>query len=324
MNMKKSLIIACVVLAIAALFWWLWPSNSNTEYLHGDVEVREIRVASKVPGRVLALHVEAGDQVEAGQLLFELTSPELDAMLAQAEAAEEATKALQDEANAGLRSEEIEVARLQWQGALIEQNLMQASLARIENLYNDGLVSQQHYDEVAAKTQGSIDKALAAEAMYNMASAGAREEQLRAVAAQNRRAAAAVAEVEAFRAETRVYAPIAGEIANVVIHPGELAPQGYPVITLANPTDTWVVFNIREDKLRRLAPGAEFSAFVPALQSSLTFRVTKLNALPSFANWKQVRGTPGYDLKTFQIEAKPIEHHAGLRAGMSVILAVED
>lgn len=324
MQIKKLLMTALGIAIVASLFWWLWPSHDGVEYLHGDVEVREIRVASKVPGRVAALHVSAGDHVEEGQLLFELNSAELDAMLAQAEAAEEATKALQDEANAGLRSEEIEVSRLQWQSALIQQNLMQASLTRISNLYQDGLVSQQHYEEVVAKTQASVDQALAAEAIYNMAAAGAREEQLRAVAAQNRRAAAAVAEVEAFRAETRVYAPIAGTVANVVIQRGELAPQGYPVITIVDPLDTWVVFNIREDRLQRLAPGAEFAAFVPALQKSLTFRVTKLNALPSFASWRQVRGTPGYDLKTFQIEATPIEQQRDLRAGMSVIYAVED
>lgn len=319
----KKILLLIISLTLLVLLWWFWP-QAQQELLHGDIEVREVRVASKIPGRIIKLHVAEGDMVEAGQLLFELASPELDAALAQAEAAEDAARAIQDEAKAGLRGEEIEVTRLEWQRALIEKNLMQTTLRRIQNLYNDGLVSQQNLDEIAAKAAASADQAKAAEAVYRLAASGAREEQLSAIAAQNRRAAAAVAEVEAFRIETQARAPIAGQVANIIIRQGELVPPGFPVITIIEPEDTWVVLNIREDKLNALAPGAKFDAYVPALKQTLAFEVTKLNALPSFANWKQVRGTPGYDLKTFQIEAKPVQPNPQLRAGMTVILAMEE
>lgn len=320
---SKHLILAVVLILIVALVWWLWPAQGK-ELIHGDIEVREVRVASKIPGRVIKVAVEEGDVVEQGQLLFELSSPELDATLAQAQAAEDATKALQDEANAGLRKEQIEMARLQWERALIEKNLTASTLKRIQSLYKDGLVSQQNLDEMTAKAAASADQAKAAEAAYRMASSGAREEQLRAVAAQNRRAAAAVAEVEVFRSEAKSIAPIAGQVASVVIREGELAPPGYPVVTLIDPNDMWVVMNIREDKLSTFALGSEFTAHVPALQEDLVFKVSKLNPLPSFANWKQVKGTPGYDLKTFQIEAKPTTPNIKLRAGMTVILALDN
>ncbi|WP_404339092.1 HlyD family secretion protein [Pseudoalteromonas mariniglutinosa] len=319
----KKLIAIVAVLSIAILVWWFWP-DTKQQLLHGDIEVREVRVASKVPGRIVQLNVEEGDMVEKGQMLFELTSPELDAALAQAQAAEDATSAIQDQTKAGLRGEEIEVTRLEWQRALIDKNLMETTLKRIKNLYNDGLVSQQHFDEVAAKAAASADQAKAAEAVYKLAASGAREEQLRTVSAQNRRAAAAVAEVEAFKIETQSRAPITGQVANIVIREGELAPAGYPVITIIDPKDVWLVLNIREDKLNTLAPGSQFSAYVPAIKQQLEFKVTKLSALPSFASWKQVRGTPGYDLKTFQIEAKPNKVNSQLKAGMTVILSLDD
>ncbi len=323
MSAKMIAFVVAILALVGIAVWWLAPA-AEAELLHGDIEVRELRVATKVPGRVLRLHVQEGDKVSANDLLFELSSPELDAMLAQAMAAEDAAKALQDEAKSGLRSEQVEVARLEWQRALIEKNLLEKTKTRIANLYQQGLVSQQHYDEVVAKAAASADQALAAEAMYQMASSGAREEQIRAVEAQTRRAAAAVSEVQAFRAETEARAPIDGQVASIVIHEGELAPQGYPVITLIDPTDVWAVFNIREDKLKQLAPGATFRAYVPALDQQLEFRVRKLAALPSFANWKQVQGTPGYDLKTFQIEAAPTTTVAGLHAGMTVIMSLTD
>lgn len=321
-NTALTVALALALTAIVGLIWWFWP-QPQAELLHGEVEVREIRIASKIAGRVSALHVQEGDQVKAGQLLFELDSPELNAKLAQAEAAEAATKAQQDEAETGLRSEEIEMVRLDWQRALVQQNLMATTLKRMQNLHAEGLVSQQQLDETEAKAKASADQASAAEARYSMAASGARGEQVRAVQAQNRRAAAAVAEVEAYRQEIKMLAPIDAEVANIVIQIGELAPTGYPVITLIDPTDVWVVFTIREDKLNALVPGTEFDAFVPAIHKTLRFRANKLNALPSFASWKQVRGTPGYDLKTFQLEAVPTQPEPLLRAGMTVILAIE-
>ncbi|MCH8538224.1 MAG: biotin/lipoyl-binding protein [Alkalimonas sp.] len=322
MPLKKIVSVSLVIAVIGVVFWFLWPQPA-AELLHGDVEVKEIRLASKVPGRVAHLWVKEGQMVAKGDVLFELDSPELQAKLAQAQAAEAATKALQEQTESGLRSEEIEMARLDWQRALVQQNLAEKTMQRMKNLHQDGLVAQQQLDEVKAKWQASQDQASAAEARFTMAAQGARTEQRQAVQAQNRQAAAAVAEVEAYFQETRVVAPRAGQIATIVIEEGELAPSGYPVMTLIDPTDSWVVFNIREDKLNAMVPGTVFQAKVPALGKELEFSVTKLAALPSFANWKQVRGTPGYDLKTFQLEARPTTPQPELRAGMTVILHLE-
>lgn len=321
--MKKAFIFPLFLAAAVslALFVWLWP-QAQPELLHGDIEVREIRLASKVPGRVSQLYVQEGEQVTVGQLLLELDSPELAAKRAQADAAEAATKAQLDEAELGLRREEVEMARLDWQRALVQQNLLAATLQRLQNLHQEGLVAQQQLDEAAAQASASADQASAAEARYTMAASGARNEQLRAAHAQNQRAAAAVAEVAAYQQELRLTAPLNAEVANIVIQQGELAPTGYPIITLIDPTDIWVVFTVREDKLNALIPGVEFTAWVPALQKEVRFQVSKLNPLPAFAQWKQVKGTPGYDLKTFQLEARPLQPEPQLRAGMTVILTM--
>lgn len=318
----RPVIFVTVAIVLIAAAWWFFP-DPGKELIHGDIEVREIRVASKIPGRVINLPVTEGDMVEAGQLLFELSSPELDSKLEQAEAAEDASKAQEDEAKAGLRREQIEIARLDMQRATTERDLTNATLKRMQNLYADGLVSRQQLDEISAKAAATTDKTKAAQAAYQIATSGAREEQLRAVEAQNRRAKAAVSEVQVFRSEAQSVAPIAGQVANIVIKKGELAPAGYPVITLIDPADSWVVMNIREDKLNSLTVGTEFTAYVPALEKDLKFKVSKLNPLPSFANWKQAKGTPGYDLKTFQIEARPTETNLNLKAGMTVVLSLE-
>lgn len=318
---SKKALITLSVLAVTALvvFAIFLLKQPQPDYLHGEAEVREIRVAAKIPGRVAHVMVQEGQQVQQGDILFELLSPELDAKLAQARAAEAAAVAMQNKAEAGLRTEEIDMARLDWQRALVQEKLAAITLQRMNNLYQEGLLAAQQRDEVQAKWQAAHEQANAAEARYNMAAKGARQEELQAVQAQSRQAAAAVAEAESYRAETQITAPISAEVSAVVIHQGELAPAGFPVVTLADLQDIWVTFNIREDKLQTLQPGARFSAVIPALNKEAEFQVTKLNALPAFASWKQVKGTPGYDLKTFQLEARPVQPVAGLRAGMTVI-----
>lgn len=320
--MQRTKLIRFLVWVMLAVVigWLIWSaSKTSPEFLHGDVEVREIKIASKVAGRISELLVQEGQHVQANELLFRIHSPELDAKLAQAQAAEQAAVALSDKAISGLRTEEIEMARLDWQRALVQQQLAQTTLGRISNLHQEGLIATQQLDEVKAQAKASTEQSKTAEARYNMAAKGARSEELRAAQAQSRQAAAAVAEVEAYRRELEIRAPNAGEVATLVIRQGELAPTGYPVMTLADLTDTWVIFNVREDKLSRFTPGKEFTATVPALGIEASFVVTKLRALPSFASWKQAQGTPGYDLKTFQLEAKPVQPLSGLRAGMTVI-----
>lgn len=311
-----------VTLLIGAVLWF--GGHRAPEYLHGEVELREIRVAAKIAGRVSETLVREGDRVAAGESLFEIDSPEVRARLGQAEAARDGAQALADEAEAGLRDEEVEMARLDWQRAQVQAELAAASFERLRPLHAEGLIATQQFDEARAQWRASQEQARAAEARYRMAREGARSEQRRAAQAQSRQAAAAVEEVEAARAETRVVAPIDGEVAELLIHVGELAPAGFPVVTLVDPEDQWVVFHVREERLAGFAVGTRLEGEVPALGQTLGFRVTRLNPLPDFATWRQVRGTPGYDLRTFQVEARPEAPVAGLRAGMTVIVAVDD
>lgn len=322
MRGKRKIVLGALAGTAALLlvaFGVMAASRPAPEWLHGEIEAREVRVAAKVGGRVGVLHVREGDRVEAGAPLFELDGPEIRARYDQAVAASEAALAMRDQAAAGVRREEVEMARLDWRRAQAQADLAEKSYQRIRSLAEDGLVPQQQRDEAYAQRVGSREQAAAAKARYDMTLAGARDEERRASQAQARQAQAAVAEAEAIKAETRARAPLAGEVASIAIKQGELAAAGFPVLTVVDPLDTWAVFNVREDRLRGLQPGAEFEAFVPALEQTVRFRVSRLAALPEFATWRAARGTPGYDLRTFQIEARPLDD-VQLRAGMSVIL----
>ncbi|MBX3751163.1 MAG: efflux RND transporter periplasmic adaptor subunit [Opitutaceae bacterium] len=322
MSTSRTLIIAGAGVAAALLAVGLWLSFRPVPIiLEGEVEATEIDIAAKVPGRVDAVAVKLGQTVARGDLLFTLESPELRAKLAQAEGARDAAGALRRKADTGARQEEIRAAEQQWLRAKAAAELADVTLERVERLHKDGVVPRQRRDEAEAQARAARAAAASAQAMHEMAVAGAREEDKAAAAAVAAQAGGAVSEVEAYLAETRIKAPQAGEVAALLIDAGEIAPAGFPVVTLVDLNDTWVVFQIREDLLAGIGLGTELTGRVPALGNrEVTFKVDYLAALGAYATWRATSASAGFDLKTFEIRARPVAPVPGLRPGMSVIV----
>ncbi|PTY00519.1 efflux RND transporter periplasmic adaptor subunit [Opitutus sp. ER46] len=311
-----------VVLVVGLLAGGLWLSfRPKPLLLEGEIEATEIDVAAKVPGRVATLEVKLGQKVEAGALLFTLESPELLAKLVQARGAQDVAGAQRRKADTGARQEEIRAAEQQWHRAQAAAELADSTLGRVDRLFRDGVVPRQRRDEAEAQAKAARAAAASAKAMHEMALAGAREEDRAAAAGVAAQAGGAVSEVEAYLAETQLKAPRAGEVSSLLLDAGEIAPAGFPVLSLVDLNDSWVVFQIREDLLAGIGIGTELTGRVPALGNhEVTFKVDYLAALGAFATWRATSTSAGFDLKTFEVRARPVTPTPGLRPGMSVIV----
>jgi HlyD family secretion protein len=265
--------------------------------------------------------VRKGDVIEEGQLIFTLHSPEIEAKLEQAKAGEKAAGALALEAEKGARTQQVQAAKDQWLKAKAAAALMEKTYLRVNNLYKDGVIAEQKRDE--AKTQWDAAKYTesAAQQMYEMAKEGARNETKVAAAEKARMAAGAVAEVEAYAKDTSIKSWFNGEVSQVLLRSGELAPQGFPVVTVIDTQDSWAVLNVREDYLKHFNKDSTFDAYLPALDKNVTFKVTHVAVMGDFATWRSTDASQGFDLRTFEVEARPTQPVEGLRMGMS--LAVE-
>lgn len=326
-SLRKPVALLVLLGVLALLAWGLWQATRPApELLQGQMEARETDIAGKVTARVLEMAVHEGERIEPGALLVRLDSPEVRAKLQQASAAEQAAQAVAQKAEHGARPQEVEMARMQWQRAETAAQLAHTSYQRVANLARDGLVAEQKRDEAEANWKASRDAATAARAQYDMARAGARPEDRAAADAQARQVAGVVAEVQAAQAETELRSPVGGEVAKVLAKPGELWPQGVAVVTVVDLQDQWVVLNVREDQLARFAPGQAFDATLPALADGdknarhARFKVFYNAVLPDFATWRATRGGVGFDVRTFEVRARPTEPIAGARPGMSVLV----
>ena len=261
-----------------------------------------------------------GDTVEKGQLVFSLLSPEIDAKLEQAKAGEKAAGALAQEAEKGAREQQIQAAKDQWLKAKAAADLMEKTYQRVNNLYKDGVVAEQKRDEAKTQWQAAKYTESAALQMYKLAQEGARDETKVAAAQRALMAAGAVAEVEAYAKDTQIHSWFNGEVAQVLLSSGELAPQGFPVVTVIDTQDAWAVLNVREDHLKYFEKGSQFDAYLPALDKNVTFEVSHIAVMGDFATWRSTDAAQGFDLRTFEIEARPVDNNDTLRMGMSLVV----
>jgi len=289
--------------------------------LQGQIDARYIDISPKIVGRVAKLEVHEGDEVQPGAPLVLLDSPEVQAKVSQAQSALAAASARQQLLDDGVRREEVRAAQATWERAVSAAQLAETTYKRVHALYQQGLTSQQHDDELQTAYQSAQDAVSATRAQYELTLNGFRHEERAAAAAVTRGAGAAVDEIGALAADISLKAPIAAEVDKVILQPGELAPPGFPIMTLVNLEDIWAVFNLRETELAKVKIGTALEGKVPALGGRLVkFSVYYISPKGEYATWRATRQSSGYDIKTFEVRARPVAKVDGLRPGMSVLV----
>ncbi|ANQ17113.1 HlyD family secretion protein [Vibrio natriegens] len=320
-SLKPILLSLCAVGVTAWVgFQFYQAYQPDPVRLQGMIEAQQYSISSKVPGRIDQVMVRKGDDVEKGQLIFTLHSPEIAAKLEQAKASEKAADALAQEAEKGAREQQIQAAKDQWLKAQAAANLMEKTYNRVNNLYRDGVIAEQKRDEALTQWQAAKYTESAAFQMYEMAKEGARSETKVAAAEKARMASGAVAEVEAYAKDTQIHSWFNGEVSQVLLQSGELAPQGFPVVTVIDTQDAWATLNVREDLLKYFNEGTTFQAYLPALDKKVEFKVTHVAVMGDFATWRATDAAQGFDLRTFEVEARPVQQESDLRMGMSVVV----
>lgn len=319
----KSVIMALAAFSIAVLVVGIigfLTIGKDDEVIQGQIDVEEYRVSSKVPSRILELRVKEGDYVHAGDTLAILDAPDVEAKKLQAESAENAAAAMSDMAQAGARQEQIQGAYELWQQAKAGLDIYKKSYERVQRLFDEGVISEQKRDEAYASYKAYEAQEKAAKSQYDMAKNGARSQEKAAAMAQVNRAKGAVKEVSSYINETVQIAKMDGEVTTIYPKVGELIGSGSPIMTISIMNDVWGAFNIREDQLKGMKKGDTFKAYLPAFDKEITLKVSSIKDLGSYATWKATKSNGQYDMKTFEVKARPTAKFDGLRPGMSVVI----
>ena len=314
-----SLLIACLIFWVGTTFYKAYQPKPLA--LQGEIDAQTYNISSKVAGRINHIDIKKGDQVKVGDFIFSISSDEVKAKLKQARASKDAAEAVKNKADSGARVQEIEAAKSQYQKAEAAGKLMETTYKRIKKLYDEGVLSQQKHDEAYTKFQASKYTSNAAKQLYIMTKEGARSEDKKAAIAKEKIYEGKIDEVEAYVKELSLYSFHNGEVTSVLIHEGELAPTGFPVVSLTDMSDSWARLTVREDLLSHFKKGKKFNVKLPALGSEIyEFEVTFISVMGNFATWKAPQAGKGFDMKSFEVHMHPTKPIKDLRVGMSVLL----
>lgn len=307
-----------VVLIVAVIGFFTLDRTPET--IQGEMEADEYRVSSKLPGRVVSIRVKEGDYVHVGDTLAVLEAPEVDAQEKVAEATASASSAISDLTDAPTRKEAVNATYQVYQQALASQDIAEKTYGRMQRLYSEGVVSAQKRDEAQAAYDVAKAASATAKSNWEMAKEGSREEEKRAAKKQAEAAKNAVGVVSSLIKETVQVATQEGVVTDIYPKVGELVGMGSPIMTISMVNDMWGTFNVREDQLNGKKVGDTFKVFIPAFNKEAEMKIYNIKDEGTYAVWKATKTTGQYDLKTFEVRARPLQKIDGLKPGMSLIV----
>ena len=311
-------IIIAVIILLAIVGFVL--VKSPDDFVQGQAEATSIRISGMLPGRVSQLYVTEGDRVSTGDTLVHIHSSLLEAKLMQVQAVEAAAAAQNTKIDNGTRVQIIQSAYQLWQEAVAARDIAQKTFDRMQNLYEQNVISAQKRDEAQAALNVASAAEKAARSQHELAIAGPQQEDKASAAAMKTAAQGSVKEVESILQDQYLTAPCDGEIDEIYPNIGELVATGAPIMSLLKTDDTWVSFNVREEMLNDLPIGKEITIMIPALgkmETQATIFYSKDRG--TYAIWRATKPNGEWDSRTFQIKARPVAPLPSLRPGMTVI-----
>jgi HlyD family secretion protein len=310
-------IVAAIVVALS-VFYLLRPEPLLVQ---GEADATRLDIAARVDGRVKEIPVERGQSVPAGAVLVRIDNPETLAKHGQMKAAMAVADAQLANVLAGTRAETIAARKAEVERAQAALVLAQKTFDRTNTLTEQGNAPQARLDQVTDtlhESERAVDQAKSA---YDQAVNGYTKEERDIARTNVEKANADIQSVQSIIDQLVVYAPVASQVYQRNVEPGEYVSPGVPLVTLIDLADVWIHFDLREDLVKGLKVGDRFDVRIPALDDRLVAVEVKLIATKGeYASWRATRASGDFDLRTFSIRAYPVQPVPELRPGMSAYL----
>ena len=315
-----AIIVGFVVAAVAGLSMW-YMIRPQPLLVQGEVDATRLDLAARVDGRVADIPVVRGQDVAAGAVLVRIDNPETIAKREQALAAKIVAEAQLANINAGTRIEVIAARKAALERAEAGVVLAQKTYDRVSQLTASGNTPIARLDQATDALQENQRVADQARSAHEQAVNGYTKEEREIAAADVGKALADIKAVQSIIDQMVVYAPVASQVYQRNVEPGEYVSPGVPLVTLIDLGDLWIHFDLREDLVRTLKVGDRLDVRIPALTDRLiTVEVKLIATKGEYASWRATRATGDFDLRTFSIRAYPVERVPELRPGMSAYL----
>lgn len=322
----KLAIIVVIILGIGAAYVWRARTNGDAGLLrlYGNVDIREVQLAFRQPGRVTEMAFDEGDSVSAGARLAALDAQPYRDALASAQASVKVAQADLAKLRRGLRPQEITQAREALKQAQAAATDAERNYQRQSSLLASGASSQRTVDAARTARDQATAGVEAAKAALSQASEGFRKEDIAAGEARLAAAQAAQAQAATALADTELRAPSDGTVIARVREPGSMVASQSTVYSLSLDKPVYVRAYVGEPDLGRIAPGTSVRVMSDASDKVYRGQIGFISPRAEFTP-KTVETT---DLRTdlvyrLRIVIDAADSDQGLRQGMPVTIEVD-
>jgi HlyD family secretion protein len=289
--MRKAIVAILLITALGAWGWWIWRNREQArpaDSASGTIECDEVHVASRYGGRVEKILVHEGDPLTNGQLIVELSAPELQAQRAEAAAT------LAD-LEAGARKEELAAAKSEWEAARTELDLAHNEAKRAVELFQERTISEIERDRATSRVTALGKTAAAAKSRYELLQAGARPERI----AQAR---ATLQRIETQIAELRVVAPTNCVVEVLSVKAGDVLPASREVATLLLLQHLWIRVYVAQPRLGNLK-----------LRQEVQFRADAINGKTFRGEIEQINRSAEFTPRNVQTAEERVKRVFGVK-----------
>jgi HlyD family secretion protein len=230
----------------------------------GVVELDERVLAFEVPGRIVTLDVQRGDQIDPSRVLATLDDTQARTQIAVREAEARAAAERAKLVAAGGRTEDIRALEAQVRAARATEQLAIKRHGDDAALVAKGALAQAVADDSDARRKTAIAEREALEQRLRELRAGSRGEEIAGAKAQAS-AAEAVVKLEVDRAARHTLRSLrAGEVLDTHVEDGEVVAAGTPVLTIGDTTHPYVDVFVPQAEIARIKVGSAAKLHVDA------------------------------------------------------------
>ena len=362
MKFRSKALIPVVAVVVLGGALYAWPPHSKVELLaSGTIEARNIRVGSKVGGRILEVKVREGDRVEPGQVLVTFDDRELLAALEQSRAnlekmehgsrpeeiAQARAAAAQAEADytlkkTGYRREEIEAAHADVDRAKADWERADLDFKRAQKLAEEGVFSRQQRDEAAAVEKMTAAQVASSSQKLAELERGFRSEEITSAQQNYKKAEANKLQTErGFRAEDialaraqyaldearyrerQVESPARATVEVLDVRPGDLIAPNTPIGTLLERDQLYIRIYVPETEIGLAHEGQKAEIRVNSFPSTLFDGVIEqINQKAEFLP-RNVQTREERVHQVFGVKVRVTDPSDRLRAGMAADVSLK-
>lgn len=324
--MKKLISVGIVLLCVTGGAAWFYHQHhigmETPMTLYGNVDIREVTLGFRVPGKLASLRYDEGDKIKAGDIIASLDAEPYSNQVASAQAQVESLRARLQLRQTGNRPEEVAQAR-----SLVHEREATATNAqrlfnRADELLSAKAVSTQDRDNAAASYEEAAARLKSAGDNLKLLEAGFRVEDIAQARADLAQAEAALTTVNLQLKDTVLTAPSDGIILTRAQEAGAILQAGSPVFTISLVNPVWVRAYVHEPDLGRIHPGMKVEVRTDSRHDKpyigqIGFISERAEFTPKTVETTELRTALVYRLRI--VVSDPDE---GLRQGMPVTVTV--